>query len=633
VKLRSQILLWLMLVGLLPLLLLLGASIVYGERFYQDRIDQELIRELDRISLALDDPLRERGRVLESIAYTPVLADFADSLAEVLRREFMTRQFSEHKNALENYLLDLQPLITGDSVLRVVDQAGRTLIKIRFGAATQLSLESLPPYRILDQDPEEMLAVQLAFLPLDSVSHIRFPGSVDDFSSTTPLRLLDAVLPVQAEKHRMYLVYSIQGQQLDHALDLAPRLRESELLILESGQGYQSRLLVDDAMRLGFTSGSDQSELSESLHDIMAYAKDLPEGVVVSQVDANRYVFTEYHPYPDRLLSWIIAARISPTQFNADLQLLRKGLIGLTVFTLLLSLLLSGGVARYLSRPIARLADNIQAYGKREPQAPALPSKIEEVNQVQQAFVDMAGTLHSTEQKLLQSAKMASIGEMAAGIGHELNNPLNNMSSLLTLLKRNQSLDKQAGEDLSALSEEVKRATMIVRGILNFARQMPPQYEQFEIKAWLQSSLRRVSHRAAEKRVEVQIDVPQSFMVNADPAQLEQVLINLLINACDASEPYTTIKVSAAVSDEKAVIRVENEGEPISTEVAEKLFEPFFTTKRVGEGSGLGLSISLGIIESHGGELTLRNREQGGVIAEIILPLSAAENIPNNSHA
>ena len=621
-RIRNQILLWLMLVGLLPLLLLLVASIIYGERFYQGRVDRELTTELNRISSLLDDQLQQRNSVLESIVGSPVLEQFASSLAEVLERQVLTQAFSRDKDELENYLLDLQPLIPGDAVIRIVDQAGWTLIKIRFGRAAELSLESLPPYRVLDQDPDDMLAVQLAFLPLDSVSHMRFPGSSLDFSPQTRLALLDAILPVQTEKHRIYIVYSTQGLQLDHALDLAPRLRESELLILESRPEYPLRLLTDDAIGQQFTTDNPVTELSAAQEELIAGAEDRPEGVIISKSDGNRYVFTEYHPYPDRLLNWIIAARISPTQLTADLQLLRKGLIGLALFSLLLSLLLSGLVARYLSQPICRLANNIQAYARGEPHTPTPPGKIDEVNEVQRAFDDMAGTLRSAEQQLLQSAKMASIGEMAAGIGHELNNPLNNMSSLITLLKRNESLDQQAISDTNALRDEVKRASNIVRGILNFARQMPPQYEIFDLKTWLHDCCQRVVHRAAEKQLDIQINAVDSIHLEADPAQMEQVIVNLLNNAIDASENNAEIRLTASERDGHVIIRVEDEGTGISDEVAARLFEPFFTTKPVGEGSGLGLSISLGIIESHGGRLQLKNREPVGLTAEISLPVS-----------
>ena len=608
-----------MLAGLLPLLLLLAASIFYGERFYQDRVDAELTSELNRVASLLDDRLRERGKLLQSIHRSPVLARFAESFGEVLQAQYVTTTFTQRKNELENYLLDLQPLIPVDSVIRIVDQAGRTLSKIRFGATTQLSLESLPPYRILEDEPDESLAVRLAFLPLDSVSHMRFPGSEKDFSPQRRLPLLDAVLPVQAEKHRIYLVYSSQGQQLDHAMDLAPRLRQSELLILESVPDHSVELLVDDALGRQFMTALPAQPVTTAMQSVLAQAETVPEGAF-QNTDGFRYVFTEYLPYPDQLISWVLAARISPDLLAADLRLLRKGLIAMAVVTLLVGLLLSGWVARHLAKPICRLAENIKAYGRGEMQAPTIPSSIQEVNQVQQSFAGMADTLKQTEQQLLQSAKMASIGEMAAGIGHELNNPLNNMLSLGKLLQRNEALDDNGQKDVDALLEETRRASKIVQGILNFARQTPLQYEQFDLGEFLENCRRRVADLAAEKQVKIQIEFAETILMEADPGQLEQVMVNLLMNAIQASAASSAVEIHAEKNTGQVIIRVKDEGAGLTEIAKTKLFEPFFTTKAVGEGSGLGLSISLGIVESHGGELTIENHPAGGVVAEIKIP-------------
>lgn len=619
-KLRSQIFLWLMLAGLLPLLLLLAASIFYGERFYQDRVDAELTSELNRIASLLDDRLRERGKLLQSIHRSPVLAQFADSLGEVLQVQYVTTTFTQHKSELENYLLDLQPLIPVDSVIRIVDQAGRTLSKIRFGATTQLSLESLPPYRILEDEPDELLAVQLAFLPMDSVSHIRFPGSAKDYHPQLRLPLLDAVLPVQAEKHRIYLVYSSQGQQLDHAMDLAPRLRQSELLILELMSDSSAELLVDDVLGFQFTTTSPVPQMTTAMQILLAEAETAPEGAFYNKQDHFRYVFTEHHPYPDRLISWVLAARIASDLLAAESRLLRKGLIVMALFTLLLGVLLSGWVARHLAEPISRLAENIKAYGRGEPQAPAIPSAIQEVRQVQHSFAGMADTLKQAEHKLIQSAKMASIGELAAGIGHELNNPLNNMLSLGKLLQRNEALNDNGRKDVDALLEETRRASKIVQGVLNFARQTPPQYERFDLGGFLENCKCRVEDLSAEKQVNIQLKLAENILIEADSGQLEQVMVNLLTNAIQASAVGSTVEICAEKNAGQTIIRVKDNGEGL-TEIAKiKLFEPFFTTKSVGEGSGLGLSVSLGIVESHGGNLTIKNHQAGGVEAEIKIP-------------
>ncbi|HID81939.1 MAG TPA: HAMP domain-containing histidine kinase [Thiotrichales bacterium] len=382
---------------------------------------------------------------------------------------------------------------------------------------------------------------------------------------------------------------------------------------------HSVELLVDDALGRQFMTALPAQPVTTAMQSVLAQAETVPEGAF-QNTDGFRYVFTEYLPYPDQLISWVLAARISPDLLAADLRLLRKGLIAMAVVTLLVGLLLSGWVARHLAKPICRLAENIKAYGRGEMQAPTIPSSIQEVNQVQQSFAGMADTLKQTEQQLLQSAKMASIGEMAAGIGHELNNPLNNMLSLGKLLQRNEALDDNGQKDVDALLEETRRASKIVQGILNFARQTPLQYEQFDLGEFLENCRRRVADLAAEKQVKIQIEFAETILMEADPGQLEQVMVNLLMNAIQASAASSAVEIHAEKNTGQVIIRVKDEGAGLTEIAKTKLFEPFFTTKAVGEGSGLGLSISLGIVESHGGELTIENHPAGGVVAEIKIP-------------
>ena len=231
------------------------------------------------------------------------------------------------------------------------------------------------------------------------------------------------------------------------------------------------------------------------------------------------------------------------------------------------------------------------------------------------------------ERQLLQSAKLASIGEMAAGIGHEINNPLNNMTALLRLIRRD--LPQEYAEihaDLQSLQEETTRASKIVRSILDFARQVPPQYTQIQVPQWINESVSLVQQMATDEGVSLFVQPDPGLSVDGDPIQLQQVLINLLLNAIHASKAGDRIIVEAHRADERNLeISVCDEGTGISDNVMDKLFDPFFSTKPVGKGSGLGLSISLGIIERHGGKISVVNNEAGGVTVAIRLPMTAPQ--------
>jgi two-component system NtrC family sensor kinase len=608
--LQRHFLLWLMLAGILPLLLLLAAK----------RLDSELSAELVRLASLMDEPLSQRGKLLQSIGRSPALYQFAASLQEVLQRQTITADFSHHKTSLENFLLDLQPLIPEDAVIRIVDQAGRTLIKIRFGATTRPVLESLTPYQIIELEAEDRMVEILQGLPAGEVGHVVFPGAATDYYPLSRLPLLDAVLPVTPNGYRLYVVFSNQGQQLDHLLAMAPRIREAQMRIVDEPLSGSRRMLFDDASGLGFASLQAAADTAETPPFLSAMEFGEIQVLKPDNGEDARQVVLTYQPYPDRLGRWLLMARLDPEAIASDLKLLRGGLLGLTVFSVLLSLLLSGWAARHLARPIQQLAENIQAYGRGEPQMPPIPSGVREVKDVQLAFTDLSSTLQQAEQQLLQSARMASIGEMAAGIGHELNNPLNNIRSLTKLLQRYQPENSDYQSDVAALSDETRRATHIVRGILDFARQTPPQYAFFSISHWLHQCVQRMNEAVKEKSVSITLNHFDDISIEGDADQLEQVMINLLTNAIQASPFEGDVRINVQEQAEQVCIQVLDQGEGLDDDTLMRAFEPFFTTKLVGQGSGLGLSISHGIVQSHGGSLRLNNNDGGGAMAEMCLP-------------
>ena len=250
----------------------------------------------------------------------------------------------------------------------------------------------------------------------------------------------------------------------------------------------------------------------------------------------------------------------------------------------------------------------------------------------------MADTLLSAQserdkaQKMaLQNNKLASIGQMAAGIGHEINNPLNNILSYSTLISRNVAknaadLDSKSltglQNDIDALRNETLRASEIIKGILNFARQMPPQMSTFSLKEWLNKSITLVQQTAKSRHIEITLNCESDDVINGDQAQLQQVIINLLLNAIQASEDNATIIVNVDKNDDYLKITIHDQGSGIHEDDLNKIYDPFFTTNEEGDGTGLGLSISLGIIESHHGTLLIENNtETKGATATLILPV------------
>ncbi len=342
--------------------------------------------------------------------------------------------------------------------------------------------------------------------------------------------------------------------------------------------------------------------------------------------------FVEYLPYPASLASWVVAARVDPAEVTAPFARIRYAILSFAAAVVLFALGLAQLGARSLARPIVDLARTLQRYADGDHRARVRVEGAEELRQLEGAFNYMAETLERARHErdraqnlLLHSAKLASIGEMAAGIGHEINNPLNNILSLTRLMER-ATPPEQAGlrSDLQSLREEAMRASAIVRGILDFAHQRPPSYSRFDGRQWLQEGVELVRRTAARAGVRLDGRAPEGCTMEGDRAQLQQVLVNLLLNAVQASPPGGRVEVTLACGAQGVELRVRDHGTGIPDEAVDRIFDPFFTTKEVGEGSGLGLSISLGLVERHGGRLEIRNHPGGGVEARMVLPPARA---------
>jgi PAS domain S-box-containing protein len=232
--------------------------------------------------------------------------------------------------------------------------------------------------------------------------------------------------------------------------------------------------------------------------------------------------------------------------------------------------------------------------------------------------------LRQTQEQLLQSEKMSAVGQLIAGVAHELNNPLTAVLGYAQLLE-GESLAGPARDLVTKLYRQTQRTQRIVQNLLSFARQRKPQRIPVDIARVIDDMFALRAYDLRVNNIEIRRDFsPILPPVLADPHQLEQVFLNIINNAADAM----------LTSSGKGVLRVRLYGE-IGKVVAEfhdsgpgvvdvrKIFDPFFTTKPVGKGTGLGLSICYGIVKEHGGEIVASNHEQGGAVFRVIMPAAA----------
>ena len=221
-----------------------------------------------------------------------------------------------------------------------------------------------------------------------------------------------------------------------------------------------------------------------------------------------------------------------------------------------------------------------------------------------------------------QSEKLAVIGQLAAGVAHEIGNPLTSISSLVQILQR-RSKDEFISEQLINIKENIDRISRIVRELVDFSR--PPSYETSiqDITDIIKTALGIVKYDKRVRNVKFETELKEplpNVQVAAD--QLLQVFVNILINALDAIDGNGTITVSSYFDFNKVYVEISDDGCGMDEETLNKIFDPFFTTKEVGKGTGLGLSVSYGIINRFGGEIKVKSKLNEGSKFIISLPIA-----------
>ena len=240
--------------------------------------------------------------------------------------------------------------------------------------------------------------------------------------------------------------------------------------------------------------------------------------------------------------------------------------------------------------------------------------------------------LQRTQDQLIRSAKLAAVGELAAAVAHEVNNPLQTILNLTYLI----SSDPAAAplqEDLKLVEEEVLRARSIVQGLLEFARRGEVRRGMEDLNAIIQAVVNLAQVRVRDGRVQVECRLhPELPRVWADGEQLRQVFMNLISNAFDAMPQGGTLTIATRAEDGHVVVEFSDTGCGIPQEIQARIFEPFFTTKGPGQGTGLGLAVSHSIVERHGGTISVRSAVGRGTTFTVVLPVTHAEEKVVTSH-
>jgi PAS domain S-box-containing protein len=237
----------------------------------------------------------------------------------------------------------------------------------------------------------------------------------------------------------------------------------------------------------------------------------------------------------------------------------------------------------------------------------------------------MEGTLMQARMQVVQSDKLARLGRMAAGVAHELNNPLTGITVYADLARESLPPDHPVRADLDAIIEDAERCRNIIRGMLDYSRQSEIQVEDLDLNQVVESAFNLTKDHAMFIHVEVVRRYhPEPLMIQGDEQLLRQLFINLVGNALDAMEGRGVLTVTTGLDDDgMRYAEVSDTGPGISDDNLAKVFDPFFTTKEVGKGTGLGLSVVYGVVARHGGRVTVKETGPKGTTFLVKFPAKA----------
>jgi two-component system NtrC family sensor kinase len=351
-------------------------------------------------------------------------------------------------------------------------------------------------------------------------------------------------------------------------------------------------------------------------------------------VVSNWYI-TAYRPIEDifgRRIGMLYVGVLEEKFARVRAQALKMFIL-ITLAGMLLAAAAGVFIARRITLPIQRLIRASQQVSEGSLNPELGPPANSEIGVLQKAFGEMVAAVGrrraASELRIIQSEKQASVGRLAAGVAHEINNPLTGVLTYTHMLLRRKDITSDIRSDLQIIAEATERVRKIVKGLLDFSRQTKLDPEAADVNRLVGAAISLVENQALVKGVAINFHPGDNLpLVTLDRSQIQSVIINIIINALDATEPGGHIRIFTAASlsgngaaQEGIEITFADSGCGITPENLNKLFDPFFTTKGVGQGTGLGLSVSLGIVQRHGGHIRVQSEVGKGSRFFVWLPV------------
>jgi two-component system, NtrC family, sensor kinase len=444
----------------------------------------------------------------------------------------------------------------------------------------------------------------------------------------------------------------IIGQETNNAKSIATAfsIPVIETMILADDElGSRDDLLIshvqnfrDNVEGIVYISIQDNSHRILAHSDLSQYGNLLSDPGILA-VSRTREVLTSISEHPDH--GWMLEI-LQPLQIGEkrwgtvlmgfDAAHIREQvrsaffqLLGLTMVAMFVTI---GLLYFFISRVLASLRDLVTEVDKIDLNSDdtiALPDRSDEIGFLIDHFEMMKKRLaqsridlEKAQNQIFQAEKLASIGRLASGVAHEVNNPLNGMRFCVFGIKKDLDNREQTVEYLNMIDDGLNQIESVVTKLLGYARQRPKEPQHVDMVKQLSIVRNLLEYRLNEKNIKMNIRVDDDLPpVQADPNLMQEMLMNLLLNSLDAVDEEGEISVDMQAAGGKMVIRVQDNGTGISEKELKMIFEPFYSTKETGKGTGLGLSVTHGIVESHNGTISVTSRFGEYTEFTIMLPL------------
>lgn len=637
-QLRHKFFLILSLLTAVPLLVLLFGVVDRLETEIHTRTDKELHVTLDKMADEVNLILENQKAIARGLVHVPSVKQFA---ALVNRPGVALGDVSDYQkrvDELETFFLNYAQVVPSIQALRFIDAHGKTLVKVKEGKPIEPKIfdKQSKRYYVADQSDKSFFKYTVG-TDKDVVMSDFELGQVDYEADFCPAMVrYTAQVKDELERNEGMIVVNMWGTRLDSTVEASLGGFPGDAYIVEINNDDSTRDGIylyhrDTAKRFGNQLKSQHRFSNEIRADEWQYIKTHETRGSLFRDDGRMLFYRTVSPFDTRSgTKWLLIIDVDGKTVFAPIENMRRSIWLLLGVLLVISLLISVWASWKLSRPVYDLANVITRYADGDHSVRYQDKRQDEIGIAGKAFNYLTSSLERAEQErdkaerlARQSERLASVGQLAAGIGHEINNPLLNIMSLASLIEDAVKHDKELVSDIKLLQKEGKRCARIVQGILSFARENKPDYKEFNLSGLVEETLNLLQHRIESAEITIVSELQPNIYMVGDANQIQQVLVNIILNAVQASPAGSNIHLKSYKDIDYVAVEILDTGIGIKQQVLNKVFDPFFTTKSEGEGTGLGLSVSYGIIKHHGGIIHLENNQGSGLRVVILLPFNA----------